>query len=206
MIETFTQHLKRFSVEFLVFLLFAILFACGDKKKGGEPGEFFNLNKLNLGIEVSDQELGIKFSPPKDWQLMPASISRKVESRSTVKQSDNFVYQPTYVFFNDSTGGLLSVGKVVTKDSTLAKSARLNYYKGLLSSKLKNNALGISAFVNSKINFTQFKIQKENLYSFKIIFENSSGEIIQFDYTIPAKFLDNTQIFMKSSIGSIGLM
>ncbi len=182
-----------------------IVISCG-KVKNSETGanEYFSFDTSKLGMEVVDQEMGIKFYPPQKWNLRQTHISKKIESRgAAVRPEDNFVYKPTYVFFNDSTNGLLSVGKVETKDTTLAKSAQLNFYKGLISGKYRDNRLMSVSFVHSKIYFSQFKLEKENLTSFKILFENQKQEIIEFDYTIPAKYFESTYPSIKSSIGSI---
>jgi len=192
--------LALISVSSLMFLI-----SCGKGKNAEtDLSDFIAFDKSKLGIEVTDQSLGIKFFPPNGWDLKQSSISRKVESRgSSTNPNDNFFYQPVYVFFDKTTGGLLSVGKVETSDTTIIKSARLNYYKGLLNTKYRNNDLSVGNFVRSKIYFTQLKFRKENLISYKIIFENSSGDMIQFDYTIPKDFLENADLSIKSSVGSI---
>lgn len=187
-----------------IFSLLTISFflnCCSDKKDSGNDNSYFSFDKSKVGIEVADQELGIKFNPPAGWDLTPSSISKKIESRGAA--NDSFIYKPIYIFFNDTIGSLLSVGKVITNDSTLSQGSTLNYYKGLISSKHKNDKLSIGQFVHSKIAFTQFEIRKQNLLSFKIIFENSSKEIIQFDYTIRQNTLDKSESAIRSSIGSI---
>ncbi len=188
---------------FVSSLLFFI--SCGDGKNGeSDLSDFIAFDKSKLGIEVVDQSMGIKFLPPNGWDLKQSSISRKVESRgASINQHDNFFYQPIYIFFNNSIGGFLSVGKVETNDTTISKSARLNYYKGLLNAKYKDNNLSVGNFIHSKIYFTQLKFRKENLISYKIIFENFSGDIIQFDYTVPKDLLESANLSIKSSVGSI---
>jgi len=208
--KTITYDYKSTQIRFafIYVMLVSVFISCGKRKSDQEiASEFISSDLSKIGIEVTDQELGITFHPPQKWELKQTSISHKVESRGTaVKPSDNFIYQPTYVFFNDSLGGLLSVGKVITNDTTLAKSTRLNFYKGLISTKYKNEKLSIGNFINSKISFYQFTIQKENLISFKILFENIHGDIIQLDYTIPSNYLEGTRPYIKSSIGSIKLL
>jgi len=186
----------------VVFSSFIII-SCGKGKNDQNDSDFFSFDKSKLGIEVIDQELGIKFNPPISWKLRQTSISKKIESRDASNPSDHFVYEPTYVFFDNSTGGLLSVGKVVTNDTALAKSSRLNYYKGLISTKHKNDKLASGNFIHSKIYFSQFILEKQNLISFKLVFENTAGQIIQFDYTIPKDLLENAKLSIKSSVGSI---
>lgn len=188
-----------------VIVVAMLLFSCGKGDNGQNDSDYFSFDKSILGIEVVDQEFGLKFYPPVNWELQQTSISKKVEAHDSANPNDHFVYLPTYVFFDDSTGGLLSVGKVVTNDTTLAKSARLNFYKGLISSKHKNDKLISGNFVHSKIYFSQFKIEKYNLVSFKLFFLNINGDILEFDYTIPAGYLVSVQPSIKSSIGSIRL-
>ena len=137
---------------------------------------------------------------------MPSSLSKKIEARKGIKNSqDNFIYEPVYLFFNDSTGGVLSIGKVITVDSTITKSSVMNYYKSLLSAKYKNNDLTVGRFTKSNITFTQFKFKKENLISIKLVFENSNKEIIQADYSFPEQFASSIEVSLKSSVGSIEL-
>ena len=198
---------KKYVFLIILFFISSLLFLISCRKAKNDEidlSDFIALDKSKLGIEVSDQSLGIKFFPPNGWDLKQSSISRKVESRgSTTNPNNNFFYQPVYVFFDKTTGGLLSVGKVETSDTTITKSARLNYYKGLLNTKYRDNDLSVGNFVRSKIYFTQLKFRKENLISFKIIFENPSGNMIQFDYTIPKDYLENATPSIKSSVGSI---
>jgi hypothetical protein len=182
-------------VVFLVYKVWTNL-----RKDNSAEDEYFLIDSSKLGVEVTDQDLGIRFYPPKNWTLRPTSISRKIESRGV---AEKFIYQPIYVFFNDSVGALLSVGKVAASDSTLAKSARINYYKNLLNEKYKGDGFSSNEFVRSKIYFNQVKFVKHNLISLKIFFENSHQEIIQFDYTVPSNHYDGIEKFVKSSIGSI---
>jgi hypothetical protein len=82
----------------------------------------------------------------------------------------------------------------------------LNYYKSDLADKYKDNKLLIGSFINSRISFTYIKLEKENLISIKLLFMNQTGELIQFDYTIPANRLPHVENAIKASIGSIKLM
>ncbi|MHB9039279.1 MAG: hypothetical protein ACYC4T_01360 [Melioribacteraceae bacterium] len=199
----YSSFMKFINFTVVVVISSFIVISCGKGKNDQNDSDFFSFDKSKLGIEVVDQELGIKFNPPINWELRQTSISKKVESRDASNPNDHFVYEPTYVFFDNSTGGLLSVGKVVTSDTTLAKSARLNYYKGVISTKNKNDKLTSSNFIHYKIYFSQFILEKQNLISYKLVFENTAGQIIQFDYTIPAGNLETAQPLIKSSIGSI---
>lgn len=202
--DLFGRHLKLLIISSITILTaLSIFISCGKGSGIGDGSEYFSFDRSNLGIEIVDQEMGIKFYPPKEWELRQTSISRKIESRDSSNPADQFIYHPTYVFFNNSTGGLLSVGRVTADDTTLTGSARINFYKGLLNTKHKNDNLSTANFVHSKLYFSRFKIQKQNLVSYKLIFENKRGEIIEFDYTIPQDNLESADPSIKSSIGSI---
>ena len=191
----------------ITFLSLIFIEGCSSKKSGNEDSDFFSTVKSLRGIEVDDNDLGIKFYPPKEWMMMQSSLSKKIESRTGIaKADDNFVYQPVYVFFNQTIGGFLSIGKVVTGDSSLTINSRINYYKGLISTKYKDNDLSIGNFTKSGIKFSQFRFKKENLVSLKIIFENTNNEIIQMDYTVPKENLEKSLASIKSSIGSVELL
>ena len=194
----------------LAFLLSTslILVYCREKNSGeADTVDYVSFDRSKLDIEITDLDLGISFSAPRSWSFKQTSISNKTESRgSAVNPSDNIIYKPTYVFFNDSTGSLLSVGKIITEDSSMAGPARINFYKSLLISKYKNDKIKVVNFINSRILLTQFKIERQNLVSFRIIFENARQEIIQFDYTVPLGRLESDYPSIKSSIGSLKLL
>ncbi len=205
--EKYKLKVTKLFTQIIFFFLMLVLFSCGKGKNNKEEPENFLLDKSLLGIEVVDVDLGIKFNPPVNWNLRQTMVSRKIESRGDISNpNSSFIYQPTYVFFNDSTGALLSIGKVISSDTTLLGSAKINYYKGLISAKTPKDNLSTTSFVSSRIYFSQFKIQKENLISFKLIFENLKGEIIQFDYSIRSDYLEGLQHSIKSSISSIHFM
>lgn len=186
----------------IIALTIFVLTNCGGNKNESGEGEFYSVDKANLGIEIDDKELGVVFSPPADWNLMPSSLSKKNESKGL---HDGFVYVPVYVFFEQNSGGFLSAGRVVSLDSTMTKGSLLNFYKGLISNKYKNNKLSVGYYTKSKIAFTQFQYQKANLVSIKIIFFNSKYEVIQLDYSIVDSKLNKSLEKIKSSIGSIKL-
>lgn len=185
---------------FLALLFVSIWFGCSKDINDEEIS--FIVDQSKLGIEMSDYDLGVKFHPPKNWELQPASLSKKIESRNS---TESFIYEPIYLFFNDSSQAVLSVGKVVSLDSSVSKSAQINFYKSLLLSKYKENNVRFSSFTHNKINFTQLIFEKGNLISYKIIFLNGDNDIIQFDFSFRSEFKKNILINIKASIGSIKL-
>lgn len=194
---------KIYKVILFVFPIL-LLFKCSGDNGGGDGSNFFTIDNSKLGIEIIDNDLGIKISPPKNWVLMPSSISKKVEVKSGIVNSqENFIYQPVYIFFDDQTSGICSIGKVMAGDSTLSQNSKMNYYKSMLAAKYKENELSLGNFKKSGIAFSQLKFKKEKLISVKLLFENKRGEIIQVDYTIPSNYYKSMEPYIKSSAGSI---
>lgn len=197
--------MKLTELRHLILLIVTLLLsACADKNRNSISEETYTFDKSIIGIDVSDAELGIKFNPPKDWELMPSSLSKKMEMRNN--PGDGFIYQPVYVFFNNTNGALLSSGFVFSTDSLAAKTSVLNFYKGLLTAKYKNSNFSLSNFVHSKISFNLIRFDKENLTAFKLFFQNSKGQIIQLEYSFRKDSLDTVLPSIKASIGSIRLL
>ncbi len=193
--------IKRFKIVSKFLLLLLSINACSNKEEADKVEKFFVFDTKNIGIDVTDSELGIVFHPPLNWELTPSSLSKKLETNNG--RDEGFTYTPTYLFFDKSNGSILSVGKVIPNDSTQNKAASINYYKSVLLQKYKSLQTGYSSFVHSKIQFNLFRLQKENLLSYKLFFLNSKLDLIQFDYTIPKALSDSTNYSIKASVGSI---
>lgn len=198
--------MKIIKLRYLILLFAAYLFiSCsGKKSQEEEAANLFSFDKTKIGIEISDGLLGIKFNPPLDWDLTPSSLSKKIENRNN--PGDGFIYEPVYVFFDKANGSVLSCGKVNSTDTSAAKSSEINFYKGLLSTKYKNSNMSMHTFVHSQITFTLVKFEKENLSGSKLFFQNSSGQIIQLEYSFRKDSEELVSPAIKASIGSIRLI
>lgn len=196
------------SIRTILFFVYLSIFviSCGDSSSDDNNAiDFYLLDKTKLTAEIIDTDLGITFQPPVGWAFQSAELSKKKETQNNFKSEDskNFQYQPTYLFFSDSTYTLLSIGKIEYPDTSISAQMKLNLYKNLLSNKLQKDKLSIGSFKKSNLTFNQFKSEKENFINYKIIFLNSSGEIIQFDCTITKQNIEHELILFKSFIGSV---
>lgn len=180
---------------FLVLLIFVV--SCSKNQKDDDVNFIIDSSKVDL--EINDKDLGISFNPPKNWDLQTATLSKKMESNF----SENFFYQPIYLFFDKSTSSILSVGKVTSSDTLISKSAQINYYKNLLVKKYNSYNVKSSSFSNNNLTFNKIMFEKENLISYKIIFVNEELEIIQFDFSLPKNQYENLLSFIHASIGTI---
>lgn len=189
---------------FILLLSSLLLHSCLGKQSSEDSAEMFSFDKTLIGVDVSDEILGIKFNPPIDWELMPSSLSKKMELR--INPSDGFTYQPVYVFFNKLNGSLLSSGIVSSNDTSASDNSIINFYKVLLTSKYKNSNLVVDTFIHSRITFNLIKFDIENLTAHRLFFLNSSGQIVQLEYSFRKDSLDSVLPAIKASIGSIRLV
>ncbi len=196
------------SIRQILFLTFLsiIVISCGNSSSDDNDAiDFYLLDKTKLTSEIIDTDLGITFQPPIGWTFQSAELSRKKETQNNFRTDDskNFQYQPTYLFFSDSTHTLLSIGKIEYPDTSMSAQIKINLYKNLLSNKLQKDKLSIGSFKKSNLTFNQFRSEKENFINYKIILLNLSGEIIQFDCTITKQNIEHELILLKSFIGSV---
>lgn len=195
--------------KILLITALVLLFSC---KPGDESdwfsGDFYSNDKTKLSSEIVDEILNCKFNPPINWSFQSAELSRKIESKNRFQDSGQkiFTYLPLYLFFNDSTGSLLSVGLVETTDSSATVESKKNNYRNLLSNKYRNDKLSMGSFTKSGIKFTQLRSEKETFVNYKILFTNSLNKLIQIDCTIRKEDLKTELDFLKATIGSIQLI
>ncbi|MBM4172444.1 MAG: hypothetical protein FJ214_11290 [Ignavibacteria bacterium] len=182
-----------------------ILVSCSKSVDSNDNYEFYIDDNSKIAAEIIDQQLSIKFNPPKGWNFQSAELSKKIESRTKGidPTQKNFSYKPVYLFFNDSTGSLMSIGLIDYPDSSMSLLNKLNQYKNLISNKYIKDQLVIGNFIKSKINFTQFKTEKENLVNYKIVFHNDVNGIVLFDCTMQKKNIASEHNYFKATVNTI---
>jgi hypothetical protein len=177
---------------------------CGGKKdKVEEQFDFAISDESQLGLETFDKDLGVKFNSPKKWKFQSASLSRKIEeTKNSTNINESFSYQPVYLFFDDSTGSVLSVGFVDNGDTTVSYDFKRNQYKNILHDKYSKDSATVNEFSYLKINYTLLKFERNSLISYKILFTSNKG-LIMFDFTIRNEYHDSELRKVKACIGSI---
>lgn len=169
---------------------------------------FYSTNTADLAQKTTDFDLGIIFNSPRNWDLRSTEISRRIENKRGYKGiKGEFIYDPSYVFFDDSTTSVLSLGKVKPPDSLKGRSGLLNFYSQILVSKESDqNDHQVDQFVKDEIKFTQFTIDRGSIISKRLIFQNNFDDLIQFEYTSRKSFFDSEYQKILQSIGSIILL
>jgi hypothetical protein len=85
-------------------------------------------------------------------------------------------------------------------------SEKIRAYEKLLQNKFSAATIKKGEFTKDNLKFVQFLIQKENLITFKLLFQNSQNELIQFDYIVPKENYVSEVKSIESSIGSIKII
>ncbi len=199
---------KFFTLLLPFFVCLFLLFGCGKGNEFGSAGDFASVDTSLIGIEISDSNLGVKFNPPKNWELTSTLASKKVLGLGGKgsKEKGRFIFLPAYIFFNHETDQLLNVGTVVFDDSGKTFAADFELYKSTLSRSLNPNIKSMANFVKDGLHFTYFKGEQQNFVWIKIICQNLKGSTVQFDYNSTKDNFAAQEKAIKSSIATIQLV
>jgi hypothetical protein len=194
----------------LLLLLSAILFlSCSRKQKKDETNSnavhelHFYVDSTRIEDTVKDTINGIQLNPPLDWKLITPEMLVKITAKFSEQQTDNVKFLPIFIFMNQEKECLLSVISIGLKsDSVLEMEA----YCKLIEEKFKKEDIKKERFKNNNIVFTQYLILKENLVTFKLLFEGPKKNLIQIDYITSRNNYPSEVKSIESSIGSIRLI
>ncbi|KUG27068.1 hypothetical protein ASZ90_003084 [hydrocarbon metagenome] len=195
--------MKRYLKILILPLILIIFLSCEDERT---PEKIFYATEINqLTEKTIDINIGITFRAPNNWDLRSSEISKRVERSKGI--IGEFVYNPSYIFFDDSTTSVLNLGKVIPPDSLLGREDVLNIYSQILVSKHANELeYEVDQFAKDGIKFTQFSIDQGSIISKRLIFQNKFQDIIQFEFTSKATLFNSEYEKIKQSIGSITLL
>lgn len=195
----------RVRLSILLIITSLLLQFCGEDKSIDKNSEKVIPKEESLSDVIIDEELGISYRIPLQWNLMSSELSERYVARLDSEQFDgNFiVYQPKAFYFNSDISGLLRIGSItknltsveteLSVDSYISRFRKFNPIKDFERKTIQTDNLVI----------TQLVIKKSNLISFKNIFMNNQNRIIQFDYSIQEKDYENQKKKIHSSLVSI---
>ncbi|MBU0476080.1 MAG: hypothetical protein KKF62_18185 [Bacteroidetes bacterium] len=182
-----------------------IISACSEVEKD-------NTEDLNVIISLNDKiivddDLSISYQVPQNWDEMPASLSDKLVARINKKGEDEFiVYSPKTFYYANSLNALLRIGKIIHKDSISNDSLSIEKYSALFQKFNNELQIETSNIRVSNFSILQMKIVRNNLMSFKYLFENHNREIIQFDFSINEENYLEVYPSIIASINSIKIL
>lgn len=196
------------TVAALAFIIAVFtLNSCKSKDDSGFEEITINVDQSRIGNEFVEMNLKFKFNPPKGWLLKPSELTEKIVSRekSDKEAGDSFIYKPLYIFFSDSTKGILTLGTIEKNDSTKTPIQIQRYQNELIARFGKDN-VEIRNFIKDKIIFSQLTITKHSIITKKLIFKNIDGNYLQFDYTLQKDIQEVEEKAIESSLGTLKLV
>lgn len=199
----------RYSKIILLILLFFLSFIfCSQSQQSEDKADSsstemkFEVDRTKLEASVRDTIYAIQYNPPLEWKAIPSEIFAQVSQQLSQQLSEEKVtLQPISIYMNQPKGVLLSVA--VVDSLTGSFSEKIEAYEKLLQNKFSTATLQKGEFTKDTLKFVQFLIQKENLITFKLLFQNSQHKLIQFDYIVPKENYVSEVKSIESSIGSI---
>lgn len=191
----------------LLFSVVLSLNSCKSRNNGDFEEISIDVDNNRIGNEFVDMNLKFKFNPPKGWMLKPSELTEKIVSRqNSVKESgDSFLYKPLYVFFSDSTKGILTIG-TVSRNDTSKVPLQIQRYQDELIARFGTDNVTVKNFIKDRIMISQLTIAKLSIMTRKMIFKNNEGQYLQLDYTLQKDVFDREEKAIESSLGTLKLV
>jgi hypothetical protein len=201
------ENTLKMVMALALFIAVFTLNSCKSKDESGFEEITINVDKSRIGNEFVEMNLKFKFSPPKGWMLKPSELTEKIVSRqrSDKEAGDSFIYKPLYIFFSDSTKGILTVGVIANNDTTKSP-VQIQRYQNEIIARFGKENVETKNFIKDKIMISQLAITKQSIITKKLIFKNIDGNYLQFDYTIQKDILDVEEKAIESSLGTLKLV
>lgn len=196
--------MKRNNYIISIILLIVLLTSCDKKNTTSQKSIKI---KSELSERIIDENLGISYQVPLDWVQMPASLSDKMVGRLQKKGQDEFIiYTPKSFYYNKENGSLLRVGEIKLKNNLPSDSLTIIAYSTLFQKYNRDLIIESTDIHFDKHIMKQLKISKKDLLSYKYLFKNHIGDLIQFDFSIQKK--ESTTIYPQilASIKSLKLL
>ena len=197
--------IRKISAILLLAFSFLIV-SCGDDKNSGDiKTEEVKTDDKVLSDIIIDEELGISYQVPLQWELMSSELTERYVARLDSEKFDgNFiVYQPKAFYFNSSISGLLRVGGIDKSKESEEKELSIQNYITLYQKFNSVQNIKQKKIQTDNLLVTQLIIEKSNLLSFKNIFVNKNNKIIQFDFSLQQKDYDKNKHAIEISLASI---
>ena len=193
----------------LLLAISLFVLSCSDRKTSEDiKTEEVKTDDKILSDIIIDEELGISYQVPLQWELMSSELTERYVARLDSEKFDgNFiVYQPKAFYFNSGISGLLRVGSVDKSEDSEEKELSVQYYITLYKKFNSSKNIKQKKIQTNNLVITQLIIEKSNLISFKNIFMNKNDKIVQFDFSIQQKDYENSKSAIETSLASIKIL
>ncbi len=191
----------------ILFTCTLLVIACSGESSEQVDSTEYLIDSTGISKSVSEDDLKIVFNPPVNWKLSRSDLSDQlIKSGSRQFGNSGFVYKPLKLFLNTTTNSTLFVGVISENKELQTINSGLEEYKEILRLNFRKEITSERVIKIENLELTEFRIKRESIYSYKLLFENKRGKIIQLDYTTLEKYLPDEKTAIESSISTIGLL
>jgi hypothetical protein len=198
---------------FLLIIPVIILIGCGDTadEQPEEIKDFgemeFEIHEKLLGTTVIDSALGISFKAPAGWTALPEDMEKEVFAGidSIAAGETGIEQKPVYIFSDSLNYGMLFVTAIRFPNAITEKEA-VEKYEAFIADRFTKDERQEALYRKGALNVHQYLITREDLITYKLMFPNNQGYLLQFDYTVIRDNLPFAIKAIESSIGTIELL
>jgi hypothetical protein len=196
-----------YKLIFLVIIIF-VLQSCTtkDKEEKIEPLSF-KVDSSLVSEKVTDDELGISFLAPKDWNkisdsLIKSTLKIAVQNPDpAVKTEETPVLKYGYIKNDDNS--ILLISKIPKNDREMLNK-KIGMYADYYSKKDTSTLIKTTKFISNGFIVHQIMIVDSKNVLFKMIFTNEELPFpAQFDFIIPQSVYEKYIKTIESVSGSI---
>ncbi|MCO6473526.1 MAG: hypothetical protein PHW27_14400 [Melioribacteraceae bacterium] len=198
--------IKKILSLLLLLSTFAIFHSCGEEvDKSQSP---FPVDTSLVSAGYKNEELGVKLNPPKEWVLTSSEFSEKIIPRLSKTRTgyESFVYIPKVLFYNEVTKAVLNIGSFKTTTDKSNFTGGFEEYLNSIKIKYHINEYSNIEVLNNGVKINVLKIDSNNLFSYQVLFNNKSGNLIRIEYSCRNDFKNELLPLIESSIGTLTLI
>ena len=192
----------------IIPIVLLLTFCNKEEKRDGLVPLEIEVDSAQIGTLYIDKDYGIEFAPPFLWEDYQTESSKRVESvkGSNKALSKKYVFESRYVFFDYGKNSILNVGEVKNVDSVSTDKLSIADYIDIFTSKYDPKDVTFVKYLKGDLILFHVLYKLQSLESYKYIFMNKQGRIIQFDYTIREQNREAEMPRMLSSLGTLHLI
>jgi hypothetical protein len=186
----------------LIVLVSSVLLNCTKDKKKEEPETLiFNVDSLLIGEQYTNEELGISFCPPREWNQLSSDLMSSIEqSLQEMEDSSSVDIILQNVFLNQKNSSICFLS---TFQKTMSSAQiREAYLKELFAGDIQGS-ITEGSYMHNGFNIRQIIHVQDDQVTIKLICIYDDEHIFMLDYIVPSKFYEQNIRVIESSIGTL---
>ncbi|MCD4797365.1 MAG: hypothetical protein K8R49_09400 [Candidatus Cloacimonetes bacterium] len=186
----------------LIILISLVLLNCTKDKKKEEPETLiFIVDSLLIGKRYTNEEIGVSFCPPKEWNQLSAELMRSIEqSLQEMEDSSSVDIILQNVFLNQKNSCICFLS---TFQKTMPAAQIRNTYLTELYAGDIQGSINEGSYMYNGVNIRQIIHVQDDQVTIKLVCISDDEHIFMLDYIVPSKFYEQYIRSIESSIGTL---